>query len=153
MSGNIEKKTKSLEIQISNNKQHNRRNCIEFSGILDTINNDKLEETIIEACKDNNIDVRKTDTDACHRLPTKPNATNAVIRVIVKFVNRKHAESILSKKFILSSTDFFRLDINNYLYFNTSVCPYYHYLWGHYKDLQRRMIICHIFLSGKFCGN
>ena len=61
VSGNVEKKAKSLEIQISNHKQHNHRNCIEFSGILDTINNDKLEETIIKACKDNNIDVRKTD--------------------------------------------------------------------------------------------
>ena len=97
MCGNLEKKVKSLKIQISKDRQYNRRNCIEFSGILDTLNDDKLEEKIIEACKDINIDVRETDKEACHRLPIKLNATNAGIRVIVKFVKRKHAESILTK--------------------------------------------------------
>ena len=42
---------------MSKDDQYNRRNCIEFSGILDTRNDDKLEETIIKACKDVNIDV------------------------------------------------------------------------------------------------
>ena len=36
--GNLEKKVKSLEIQISKDEQYNRRNCVEFSGIPDTIN-------------------------------------------------------------------------------------------------------------------
>ena len=36
--GNLEKKVKSLEIQVSKDKQYNRRNCIEFSGIPNTIN-------------------------------------------------------------------------------------------------------------------
>ena len=92
---------------------YNRRNCVEFFGIPDTINDDNLEGTIIEACKDINIDVSETDIEACHRLPVRRNATNASKRVIVKFVNRKHAESILTKKFTLSSTDFSRLNINN----------------------------------------
>ena len=58
--------------------------CIEFSGIFDTINDDKLENTIIEACKDNNINVSETDIEACHRLPVRCNATNVSKRVIVK---------------------------------------------------------------------
>ena len=99
--GNLEKKVKSLEIQISKDEQYNRHNCVEFSGIPDTINDDNLEDTIIEACKDINIDVSETDIEACHRLPVRRNATNASKRVIVKFVNRKHAESILSKKIFL----------------------------------------------------
>ena len=40
--GNLEKKIKSLEIHISNDEQYNRRNCIEFPGIPDTANDDKL---------------------------------------------------------------------------------------------------------------
>ena len=36
--GDLEKKVKSLEIQVSKDKQYNRRNCIEFSGIPNTIN-------------------------------------------------------------------------------------------------------------------
>ena len=46
------------------------------------------------------------DIEACHRLPVKCNAVNVGKKVIIKFVNLKHAESILSKKFTLSSTDF-----------------------------------------------
>ena len=118
----------------------------EFSGIPDTINDD-VEDTIIEACKDINIDVNETDIEACHRLPVRRNATNAS-RVIVKFGNRKHAESILSKKFTLSSTDFSRLNINNKVYVNPSVFPYYRYLWGRCKDLQRRKMIHHVFCLG-----
>ena len=119
----------------------------EFSGIPDTINDD-VEDTIIEACKDINIDVNETDIEACHRLPVRRNATNASKRVIVKFVSRKHAESILSKNFTLSSTDFSRLNINNKIYVNPSLCPYYRYLWGRCKDLQRRKMIRHVFCLG-----
>ena len=86
--------------------------------------------------------------EACHTLPERRNATNASNRVIVKFVNRKLAESILSKKFTLSSTDFSRLNINNKVYVNPSLCPYYRYLWGRCKDLQRRKMIHHVFCLG-----
>ena len=88
--GNLEKKVKSLEIQISKGEQYNRRNCVEFSGIPDTINDNNLEDTIIEACKEVNINVSETNKEACHRLPVRRNATNVSKRVIVKFVNRKH---------------------------------------------------------------
>ena len=126
--GNLEKKVKSLEKQISKDGQFNRRNCIEFSIISDTINDNKLEETVIEACKDNNIDVSEMDTEACNRPPAIRNAANVCKRVIVKFVNRKHAKSIMSKNFTLSSTDFSRLNMNKKLYVNTSLSPYYYYL-------------------------
>ena len=116
--GNLEKKFKSLEIEISKDRQYNRRNCVEFSSVPATTIDDNLEDTIIEACKYINIDVSETDIEACHRLPIRRNATNASKRVIVKFVNRKHAESILTKKFTLSSTDFSRLNINNKVYVN-----------------------------------
>ena len=128
MCGSLEKKVKSLEIQISKDKQFNRRNYVELSGILDTINDDKLEGTIIKACKDVNIDVSETKIEACHRLPVRCNATNAIKRVIVKFVNQKHAESILPNKFSLSSTDLSRLNIYNKVCANLSLCPYYRYL-------------------------
>ena len=123
--GNLQKKIKILEIQISKDKQYNRRICVEFFGIPDTINDNNLEDTIIEACKDINIDVSETDIEACHRLSVRRSATNASKKVIVTFVNQKHAESILSKMFTLSSTDFSRLNINNKLYVNQSLCSYY----------------------------
>ena len=144
--GHLEEKVKSLEIQISKDEQYNRRNCVELSSIPDIITDDNLEDKIIEACKDINIDLSEKDIEACHRLPVRRNATNVSKRVIVKFVNQKHAESILSKKFTLSSTDFSRLNINNKVYVNPSFCPYYHYLWGRCIDLQRRKMIPHVFV-------
>ena len=95
--GNLEKKVKSLEIQILKDEQCNHRNCVEFSSIPNTVNDDDLEDTIIVACKDINIGVSEMDIEACHKPPVRRNATNASNRVIVKFANRKHAESILSK--------------------------------------------------------
>ena len=61
--------------------------------------------------------------EVCHRLPVRRNPTNASKRVIVKFVNQKHAESIMSKKFTLSSMDFYRLNVNNKVYVNPSLYP------------------------------
>ena len=147
MSGNLEKKVKSLEIQISKDEQYNRRNWIELSGIPDTINDDKLEERIIEACKDVNIDVNETDIEACHRLPVRRNAIN-----IAKFVNWKHAESILSKKITLSSTDFSRLNINNNI---MSTRPYVHIIitYGDGVKIYNEKDDTPRFLSGKCCGN
>ena len=144
----MEKKVKSLEIQISKDEQYNRCNCIEFPGISNTINDNNLEDTFIKACKNINIDVSEMDIEACHRLPVRCNATNAGKRVIVKFVNQKHAESILSKKIALSSTDFSRLNINNKVYVNLSLCLHYCYLWGWCKDLQHRKMIHHVFCLG-----
>ena len=64
MCGNLEKKVKTLEIQISKDEQHSRRNGIQVSSISNSISDDKLEETIIEACKDVNINVSKRDIEA-----------------------------------------------------------------------------------------
>ena len=77
-------------------------NCIELSGIPDTINVNKLGEIIIEAYKDININISETDIEACHRLHLRCNSGNVGKTVIIKFLNRKHAESSLSKKFPLS---------------------------------------------------
>ena len=59
--GDLEKKVKSLEIQILKDKQYNPHNCVEFSSIPDTINDNNLEDTTIKACKDINIDLSETD--------------------------------------------------------------------------------------------
>ena len=47
--------------------------CDYWSG---NINDDNLEDAIIKACEDINIDVSETDIEACHRLPVRRNVTN-----------------------------------------------------------------------------
>ena len=66
MCGNLEKKFKSVEMQILKDEQYNRRNSNEFSGICDTINDGNLEYTIIKACKDINLDLSEMDIEACY---------------------------------------------------------------------------------------
>ena len=67
---------KGLEIQIVKDEQYNHCIYIELSGIPDPINDDKLEETTIEACKDFNINVSEMNIEACHRLPIRQNVAN-----------------------------------------------------------------------------
>ena len=52
-----------MEIHISKDEQDNYHNCIEFSSIRYTINDDKLEETITETFEDIDIDVREMDVE------------------------------------------------------------------------------------------
>ena len=77
--GNLKKKVKCLEIHISKDKQYNRHNCVE----LFSITNNKLEDTIIKASKDVNIDVSEMDLEACQRLTIRCNATNVSKRVML----------------------------------------------------------------------
>ena len=98
MCGNLKKNVKSLENQILKDKQYNCCNCIEFACIPNTISDDKLEESIVEICKDICISISEMDIEACHRLPVRYNAAGIGKRVIIRFVNFKHAESSLSKE-------------------------------------------------------
>lgn len=78
----------------------------------------------------------------------KTHAANKGERFIVKVMNRKYPELVLSKKFTLSFKDFSRLNINNKLYANMFLCPYYRCLWGQCKYLQRREMVHHVFCLG-----
>ena len=81
------------------------------------------------------------DIEGCHRLPIGRNTTNTTKRVIVKFVNRKHSEAMLQQK---------KKDINskNKVFVTHSLCPYYRFLWGKCKDLQRKGRISQVFCLG-----
>ena len=50
--------------------------------------------------------------------------------VIFKFVNRKHLKLMLHFKKSISS--------KSEVYINHLLCPYYRYIWGKWKDRQRK---------------
>ena len=77
------------------------------------------------------------DIEGCHRLPLGRNSINTTKRVIVKFVNRKNSEAMLQRKKDINS--------KNKVCVTHSVCPYYCFLWGKCKDLQRKGKISHVF--------
>ena len=127
---NLQNRIINLEKQQSKSEQYNRRNNVEISGISNEVSDQNLEQTVIGICKDSGIEVNPLDIEGCHRLPLGRNATNITKRVIVKFVNRKHSEAMLQRK----------KDINqkSKVFVSHSLCPYYRFLWGKCKELQRK---------------
>ena len=99
-----------------------------------------LEDKVIDTCNDAGIEIGHIDIAICHGLPLSRNNTGRIKRVIVKFVIRKHSENMLRLKKTTSSCR--KVFISNLL------CPYYRYLWGKSKDLQRGGIIDQFFCLG-----
>ena len=137
---NLQNRIINLEKQQSKSEQYNRRNNVEISGISNEVSDQNLEQTVIGICKDSGIEVNPLDIEGCHRLPLGRNATNTTKRVIVKFVNRKHSEATLQHK----------KDINqkSKVFVSHSLCPYYRFLWGKCKELQRKGRINQVFCLG-----
>ena len=95
---------------------------------------------MIGICKESGIDLNPCDIEACHRLTSGRVNTSNSKRVIVKFINRKHSEAMLH----------FKKSINlcSNIYITNSLCPYYWFLWGKCKDLQRKGLINQVFCLG-----
>ena len=127
---NLENQIVNLEKLQAKAEQYNRRNSIEISGILNEIPDDDLEKHVIQICKNSTIAINLADIKGCHHLPLGHNSTTDNKRVIVKFGNRKHSEFKLHSKKSISS--------KSKLYINHSLCPYYRYIRGKCKDLQRK---------------
>ena len=116
----LENKIVNLEEQPSNNEQYHRPNNVEISGISNQIPDQDLEENI-KICRDLDINMSPMDTKGCHRLPLGRNYTNTTKPVVMS---------------------------KNKVFVTHSSCPYYQFLWGKCKDLQRKGRISHIFCLG-----
>ena len=49
-------------------EQYSWRNNVELAGIPNSIRDNDLEETVINICKEHEIDISPIDTEVCHRL-------------------------------------------------------------------------------------
>ena len=137
---NLENRIVNLEKLQAKAEQYNRRNNVEISGISKEIPDEDLENNVIEICKNSNIIINPADIESCHRLPQGRNITTDNKCVMVKFVNRKHSELMLRSKKSISS--------KSKLYISHSLCPYYRYIWGKCKDLQRKGKVSKVFCLG-----
>ena len=136
----LEKRVIELEKIQAKAEQYSRRNNVEVSGIPHEISDNNLEDKVIDICKDAGIELGHIDIEGCHQLLLSRNNAGGSKRVIVKFVNRKHSVDMLRLKKIISSRSKF--------FISDSLCPYYRYLWGKCKDLQRRGIFNQVFCLG-----
>ena len=129
-------------------EQYSRRNNIELSGIPNDIPENNLEKVVVDICHDSGLKIEPKDIEGCHRLSVSRYSRDSNKRVIIKFVNRKHLQTLLQNKKIISSKDFSHLNVHGNVFVSVSLCPYYRYIWGKCKDLQRRGKIYQVFCRG-----
>ena len=129
-------------------EQYSWHDNIELSGIPNDIPEDNLEKVVIDICHDSDVEIEPKDIERCHRLPVSGYSRDSNKRVIVKFINRKHPEAMLRNKKSISNKDFSHLNVHGKVFVSVSLCPYYRYIWGKCKDLQRRGKIYQVFCLG-----
>ena len=133
----LEKKLTEVEISRNKLEQYTRRNNIEIQGIPLRIPDEKLEEKVIDVFGAINIAITKNDVEDCHRLGKSSEST------IVRFVNRKHCNAILSKKFETSKIDKSKLgfESNVKLHVSENLTPYNQHLACKCRELKRARVI------------
>ena len=87
-----------LEIQQHKLEQYTRRECLDFSGIPNSVAPKDLENVILRLLQEIGINLDKSRIVPCHRLG-KTDIT------IVKFLKRKDAENVFSNKKKLKDVD------------------------------------------------
>ena len=110
----LQKKVYSAEENINSLEHYGRRNNIEITGIPESIEDQKLEETVVEVLNKIDLNVSNNDIEACHRLGKlndKPRKT------IIRFVNRKFAKKALLNRKELKHIDTSSLKIDNHKVF------------------------------------
>ena len=85
-----------LERKCLENEQYSRRECIEISGIPQSIEQIDLERTVLNVFDKIDAPVDPQNIEACHRLKSDDNGRSN--KVIVKFNNRKDMVRVRNKK-------------------------------------------------------
>ena len=145
---NWKSESSALNKSQAKSEQYSQHNNIELSGIPNDIPEDNLEKVVIDICHDSDVEIEPKDIEGCHRLPVFRYSRDSNKRVTVKFVNRKHPEAMLRNKKSISNKDFSHLNVHGKVFVSVSLCPYYRYIWGKCKDLQRRGKIYQVFCLG-----
>ena len=133
---NLVKQNRILERKCAANEQYSRRECLEISGIPDSIPNNNLEETVLKIFNETGVTVNSRDVEACHRLNQKANPK----KVIIKLSKRKDVARVMNNKKKLKSMKPQNIGLPSgcKIYINENLCKYYKYLWWKCKLLQTR---------------
>ena len=124
------------------NEQYSRKECIEISGIPDTIANNKLESTVVSMLQKIGSDITDEGIEACHRI-SKNNHN-----VIMKLSRRKDCYKIHTLKTNLGTENLKELGITGKVYIHENLCPYYKSLRYKCKKLWLAEMIHSFWVSG-----
>ena len=113
------------------NEQYSRRECLEISGIPESVSDNALEDKIQGGTKWNDAEVDAENIESCHRLKGKGSKG----RVILKLSKRKDAEKIKSNKKKMENIDHRKIGLSagTKVFINESLCGYYKLLWSKCK--------------------
>ena len=127
------------------NEQYFRRECLEISGIPESIQNYKLEDCVSKIFNECDTPVDPANIEACHRLKSKARPK----KVIIKLFKRKDVFNILQRKKKLKSVDITKVGLpqGSLVFINQSLCSYYKYLWSLCKRLHSKKLIHSFWVS------
>ena len=151
--GDVEKRIIDLERKLYAQEQYSRRECVEFVGINNNLDDTELQNNAISIFHKAGVEVTKRDFHAVHRLFDKST-------VIAKLINRQDVYELYKRKKILrdlSDEDKTQLHIDSKLYVNESLCPAYRILLGKCNSLYKQKKIQAFYTSNgtiriKTCG-
>ena len=114
------------------NAQYSRRECIEISGIPNSVKDDDLEGKVLEVFDKLGVVIKEENVEACHRIKQGSD------RTIIKLSRRKDCPQIMKVKRDLRNMDLSEtgLPVGTTLFVNESSCSYYRWLWSSCKKLK-----------------
>ena len=152
-----------LERQHHKLEQNTRTECLDFSGIPNSVAPNDLENFILRLLQEIGIDLDKLRFVACHRL-------GKTDRTIVKLLNRKDAENVYSNKKKLKDVDTSCLLFDNIqdrndmntgsqndwmegglprkrkMFISQNLCLYYRYLYSLVKKKKAEALIFYFWI-------
>ena len=134
------------ESDVNRLDQYSRRSNIELAGIPDNVEEDVLEEKVIDILKEIDIKVAPNEIEACHRL-FQPRGVKGPRRTIVRFVNRKKCELIMSNKKKMKNINKKKLGLTDNIYVNYSLCRDYRRIWNYARKLYGDGVIARFWVS------
>ena len=124
-------KMKFLERQCWANKQYSRRECLEISGVPESITDNDLEGKVLKLLENIDVKVHPDHIEACHWI----NSNAGPKKVVIKMSRCKDADKIRRAKKKLKGLNLSSIGINSAVYINDSLCRYYKNLWAKCKKL------------------
>ena len=115
------------------NEQYSRSECLEISGIPESVSDNALEDKIQGVLRGIDVEVYTENIESCHRLKGKGSKG----KVILRLSRRKDTEKIKLSKKKLKNIDHkkIRLSSGTKEFINESLCGYYKLLWSKCKKL------------------
>ena len=100
---NLQEQVREQKIEIAELNQYGRRQNIEICNVPESIDQKDLENHVIEILKSLNIKIVASNIVGCHRIGKKSKRPR---NVIVRFINRKTAFTVLKRKKELKNGNF-----------------------------------------------